>query len=71
MIIVDDVRQVIDQVKAIADPAARSQAVSWGITMAIVSGIYYICVTTVVIVLGRRLINATQKAWRESRRDPS
>jgi hypothetical protein len=71
MIIVEDVAAVLDRIEKIQDPALRSQMVSWGITTAIASTVYYIMVATVVIVLGRRIINATQKAWKESRREPA
>jgi hypothetical protein len=71
MIIVDDVMKVIDHIDKIQDPALRSREMSVAIVTAICASIYYIVLGTVAIVLGRRLINATLKAWRESRRDVS
>ena len=70
MIIVDDVRQVVDLIAKEADPSKRSQLTSAAIVTGIAQTVYYILVAIVVIVLGRRIINATLKAWKESRRDP-
>jgi hypothetical protein len=69
MIIVDDVMNVVNSIKAISDPQARSHATSAAIVTAIASSIYYIMLGSAIIVLGRRIINATMKAWKESRRD--
>lgn len=71
MIIVDDVRQVLDIIAKEPDPIKRSQLTSGFILTGIASSVYYIMLGTVVIVLGRRIINATLKAWKESRRTPS
>ncbi|HZZ42444.1 MAG TPA: hypothetical protein VFE58_05875 [Tepidisphaeraceae bacterium] len=71
MIFVDDIRQVVDLISKETDPIKRSQMTSAFITTAIMATTYYIMVGTVVIVLGRRIINATLKAWKESRREPS
>lgn len=70
MIIVDDIRQVVDLISKEADPIKRSQMTSAFVTVAIASTVYYIMLGTVIIILGRRIINATLKAWKESRRDP-
>jgi hypothetical protein len=70
MIIIDDVVKVVDHIDSIKDPVLRSHETSVAIVTAIASSIYYIMLGTVIIVLGRRIINATLKAWKESRRDP-
>lgn len=71
MIIVDDVMRVIEHIEKVQDPALRSHEVSVAIVVAIASALYYVMLGTAVIVLGRRIINATQKAWKESRREPA
>jgi hypothetical protein len=70
MIIIEDVMQVLDRIEKTQDPILRSQLANAAVTQAIASAVYYIVVGTVVIVLGRRIVNATQKAWKESRREP-
>lgn len=71
MIIIDDVAKVVDHIDSIKDPVLRNHETSVAILTAIASSIYYIVLGIAIIVLGRRIINATLKAWKESRRDPT
>jgi hypothetical protein len=71
MIIVDEVRQIVDIISKEVDPNKRSQLTSAAIVTGIAQTVYYIMLGSVVLVLGRRIINATLKAWKESRRDPA
>lgn len=71
MIIVDDIRQVLDVISKETDPIKRSQLTSGFVLTGVMATTYYIMMGTIVIVLGRRIINATLKAWKESRREPS
>ena len=61
---------MVDLIAKEADPQKRSQLTSAAIVTGVAETVYYILLATVVIVLGRRIINATLKAWKESRRDP-
>lgn len=66
----DELSQFLQKAQALP-PDKRTIAMTMFVFWSLAQCVYYIVLGVVIIVLGRRLINATLTAWRETRREPS
>jgi hypothetical protein len=67
---IGDFPKYLDQAKTLTPDkrtAFMTVVVFWGLAECV----YYIVLGVIIIVIGRRLINAALTAWRETRHDPS
>jgi hypothetical protein len=63
----DELRVLLNEISKLA-PEQKGVYQTWAIVGLIRDIAYYVLVTTVVIALGRRIINAFLQAYRESKR---
>lgn len=65
----DKLREAYQMLGAEKDPTKHSQMTTMFVMTAIAFSVYYIAAATCIIVLGRRLIQASFAAFKEARRE--
>jgi predicted permease len=67
---IDDLSQFLEKARTLP-PDKHTAVMTMFVFWSVAQCVYYIVLGVVVIVLGRRMINAALTAWREIRREPS
>ncbi len=65
----DSVQQAYDTMKKTTDPAMRSQFTTMFVMWSLAHIMYYLMAGIAVIVIGRRLVQASFAAFKEARRE--